>query len=192
MKVLLLQDVYKLGRAGDVKKVADGYGRNYLLPQGMGVLATVGALKQAERIRASAELRRAQLNHELGGVAEHIRNLRVEFPMRAATETNKLYGSVSTQMIADAIKAKSGIEVNRRLIDIQPIRLLGEYKVPIRLTMDLVPEVSVVVYREGEARSTAAVESRPVVVPVEKQDVEAEGNDESVHQSTTESSPASA
>jgi len=62
MKVLLLKDVYKLGRAGEVKRVADGYGRNYLLPQGLAVLATEGALKQAERIQAEAAARRSDLN----------------------------------------------------------------------------------------------------------------------------------
>ena len=70
MKVLLLKDVYKLGRAGDVKKVADGYGRNYLLPKGLAVLATPGALKQSEHIRAQATVHRAQLNQEMGSVAE--------------------------------------------------------------------------------------------------------------------------
>ena len=59
MKVLLTKDVYKLGRAGDIKKVADGYGRNYLLPQGLAVIATAGAIKQAERIRGQAEITRA-------------------------------------------------------------------------------------------------------------------------------------
>ena len=67
MKVLLIKDVYKLGRAGDVKKVADGFGRNYLLPQGLAVLATPGALKPVESIRASAAVRRAEVNKEMGG-----------------------------------------------------------------------------------------------------------------------------
>jgi large subunit ribosomal protein L9 len=69
MKVLLLKDVYKLGRAGDVKRVADGFGRNYLLPQGLAVLATSGALKQVEGIRQHATTNRAVLNKELSGVA---------------------------------------------------------------------------------------------------------------------------
>ncbi len=64
MKVLLIKDVYKLGRAGDVKRVADGFGRNFLLPQGFAVLATLGALKQADKIRSDATVRRAQLNNE--------------------------------------------------------------------------------------------------------------------------------
>jgi len=151
MKILLLHDVYKLGRAGDVKKVADGYGRNYLIPQGLATLATPGAIKQAEKIRAKAEIKRAVLNKEMSGIAEIMKNITLDFSMRAANETDKLYGSVSTQMIADAIKEKTGVEINRRQIDCQPIRNLGEYKIPIRLTMDLAPEITVRVFREGEA-----------------------------------------
>jgi large subunit ribosomal protein L9 len=191
MKVLLLQDVYKLGRAGDVKKVADGFGRNYLIPQGLAVMATPGMLKQGERIRAKAELRRAQLNQEMSGVADLLKNLRLEFPMRAAAETDKLYGSVSTQMIADAVKEKLGIEINRRYIDCQPIRVLGEYKVPVRLTIDLVPEMTVVVYREGEAPSTDEVVAASDDKPAMEKPV-AEGNNEPVDQSAIEASPAGA
>jgi large subunit ribosomal protein L9 len=150
MKVLLVKDVYKLGRAGDVKKVADGYGRNYLLPQGLAVLATPGALKQVEQIRTQATANRAALNQEMSGVAGRISNLVLTFPARAG-ETGKLYGSITPQMIADAIKEKTGVEVDRRQMDSQPIRNLGEHKLHIRLTMDLVPEITVIVHREGEA-----------------------------------------
>jgi large subunit ribosomal protein L9 len=73
MKVLLIKDVYKLGRAGDVKKVADGYGRNFLLAQKLAVLATGGAMKQIEKIRGKAEVQRIQLNEGLKDVAAHIK-----------------------------------------------------------------------------------------------------------------------
>jgi large subunit ribosomal protein L9 len=150
MKVLLLKDVYKLGRAGDVKRVADGYGRNYLLPQGMAVLATTEALKMADRVREKANMQRAIINQEMDTIARQITGLTLVFPARAS-ETGKLYGSITTQMIAEAIKAKSGVEVARRQIDSQPLRMLGEYKVHVRLTVDLIPTIDVIVYREGEA-----------------------------------------
>jgi large subunit ribosomal protein L9 len=150
MKVLLLKDVYKLGRAGEVKRVADGFGRNYLLPQGLAVLATPSALKQAERIREEAGTRRQELNQEMGGVAEKLEPVVLTFPARAS-ETGKLYGSITTQMIAEALSEKVGVEITRRQIDSQPLRALGEHKVHVRLTVDLVPEVSVIVHREGEA-----------------------------------------
>lgn len=150
MKVLLIKDVYKLGRAGDVKRVADGYGRNYLIPQGLAVLATPGALKQAERIRAQAEIRRARLNEELKELAQAINGLTLVFNARAG-EAGKLYGSITAQDVATAIQEKTRYEIRRQQIEMQPIRKLGEYTVHVRLTMDLIPEVKVIVLREGES-----------------------------------------
>lgn len=162
MKVLLLKDVYKLGRAGDVKKVADGFGRNYLLPQGLAVLASAGAIKQAEGIRTRASSQRAALNQEMGGVADRIKGLVIGFPTRAG-ETGKLYGSITTQMIADEITRKTGTTVDRRQIECEPIRTLGDHKCLVRLTVDLTPEVRVIVHREGE--TPAALAPKPVETP---------------------------
>ena len=150
MKVLLLKDVYKLGRAGDIKKVADGYGRNFLLPQKMAVLATPGALKQVEKIRSQAEVRRTEQNSELKGLSNQINGLTLVFTAKAG-ETGKLYGSITTQDVATAIQEKTRFEVKKQQIDMQPIRNLGEFMAHVRLTMDLVPEVKVIVHREGEA-----------------------------------------
>ena len=179
MKVLLTQDVYKLGRAGDVKKVADGYGRNYLIPQGMAVLATPGALKQAEYIRKNADVKRAVLNEEMSGISELITDLTLKFAAKAG-ETDKLYGSITSQMIVDAIHQKLGIELNRRHIDHEPIRTLGVHKVSVRLTMDLIPEVTVIVHREGEAvhlEEPEEVEEAPIS---ELEDVELQAELEEV------------
>jgi large subunit ribosomal protein L9 len=161
MKVMLIKDVYKLGRAGDVKKVADGYGRNFLIPQGLAVLATPGALKQVERIRTQAEIRRAEQNKELKGLADEIEGVVLNFAAKAG-ETGKLYGSITTQNVADALQEKTRYEVKRHQVDMQPIRNLGEFTAHVRLTMDLVPEIKVIVHREGEALEEAAVEETPV------------------------------
>ena len=150
MKILLLKDVFKLGRAGDVKKVADGYGRNFLMPQGLAVLATPGAIKQADRIRIKAAEQRTALNEELGGLADQIRELRLLFPAKAG-ETDKLYGSITTQQVADAVDEAINFKIKRQQLEVQPIRTLGEHTVSARLTIDLVPEFTVIVYREGEA-----------------------------------------
>ena len=158
MKVLLTKDVYKLGRAGDIKKVADGYGRNYLLPQGLAVIATVGAIKQAEKIRAQAEITRAGLNSELKDLASQINGLIVVFAAKAG-ETGKLYGSITTQDVATAIQEKTRYEVKKGQIDMQPIRNLGEFTAHVRLTMDLVPDVKIIVHREGEGLETAETET---------------------------------
>jgi large subunit ribosomal protein L9 len=149
MKVLLIKDVYKLGRAGDIKKVADGYGRNFLIPQGLAMLATAGALKQVEKIKSQAEVRRTELNSELKGLADQINGLILVFDAKAG-ETGKLYGSITTQDVATAIEQKVRFEVKKQQIDMQPIRNLGEYTAHVRLTMDLVPEVKIIVHREGE------------------------------------------
>ncbi|MGB8212798.1 MAG: 50S ribosomal protein L9 [Anaerolineales bacterium] len=170
MKVLLIKDVYKLGRAGDVKKVADGYGRNFLLPQGMAVLATPGAVKTAERIRSKASERRAILNNEMGAVAEILKKVQISFGARAG-ETGKLYGSITSQDVAEAILKKSGVTVKRQQLDMQPLRSLGEHTVRIRLTMDLIPEIKVTVYREGEAEP-----SLPVEEPAEKAEKQPAGS----------------
>lgn len=171
MKILLLKDVYNLGRAGDVKKVANGYGRNYLLPQGLAVLATSTALTQVERIRADADQRRDLLNEELSGVAESLKDVQLLFAARAG-ETGKLYGSVTTAMIASELTEKLGVEISKRQIDSQPLRLLGMHSIKIRLTIDLIPEVSVVVYREGEAPENYMVAAEELADQTQVQEVD--------------------
>ena len=179
MKVLLLKDVYKLGRAGDVKKVADGFGRNFLLPQGLAVLATPGALKQANNIREEAAAARTALNQEMSGIASVLDGAYLTFPAKAG-ETGKLYGSITHHMVAEAIQQKYGVEVTRRHMDLEPIRTLGEHKVHIRLTMDLVPELTVIVHREGEvpvipgAQAEAEAEAEAAAEVPAKVEVEAE------------------
>ena len=154
MKVLLIKDVYKLGRAGDVKKVADGFGRNYLLPQRLAVLATPGALKQADYIRKTAATQRDRLNQELSEVAGQLEGLKLVFPAKAG-ETGKLYGSITTAMIAEAIEKASGAKVDRREIDSQPVKTLGVHTARVRLTVDLLPEITLLVHREGESPDSA-------------------------------------
>jgi len=158
MRVLLIKDVYKLGRAGDIKKVADGYGRNYLLTHGLAVLATAGALKQADKIRSQADVRRTEVNSELKDLAAHINGVTLVFDAKAG-ETGKLYGSITTQDVATAIQEKTRYEVKKQQIDMQPIRTLGEFKAHVRLTMDLVPEVKIIVHREGEALEEETAET---------------------------------
>ncbi len=157
MKVLLLKDVYKLGRAGDVKRVADGYGRNFLIPQGLAILATPGALQQAEKIRANAAAQRALLNEEMSAVAEKLANVELTFAARAG-ETGKLYGSITSQDVADALEKKISYPIKRQHLDMQPLRTLGEHTIRVRLTMDLIPEINVIVYREGEAEPSIPIE----------------------------------
>jgi len=166
MKVLLTKDVYKLGRAGDIKKVADGYGRNFLLPQGLAVLATVGALRQVDKIKSQAEIRRTEQNSELKGLASQINGITLVFSAKAG-ETGKLYGSITTQDVATAIQEKVRFEVKKQQVDMQPIRTLGDFTAHVRLTMDLVPEVKIIVHRDGEAFEEEAAPEAPAVPAAE-------------------------
>ncbi len=166
MKVMLLKDVINLGRAGDVKKVADGYGRNYLIPQGLAVLATPGVMKQADRIRDRAAQERARLNQELSAIAERISGLELPFSVKAG-DTGRLYGSVTTTMIAEAIEEVTGVQIARRQVDSQPLKMLGVHNINIHLTMDLNPEVTVVVHREGEPPESVYALSPEVAVEEE-------------------------
>lgn len=177
MKVLLIKDVYKLGRAGEIKKVADGYGRNYLVPYGLALPATAGSLKLAEAVGKKAAEKRAILNNELKGIAEIISDLELDFPVKAG-ETGKLYGSVSSQMVADKIKEMRNIEIGKHQLVMEPIRNVGEYMVPVQLTLDLVPELKVVIRREGEVKTV-----HEVAVATEE---EADATEEVVEETSTD------
>jgi len=149
MKVLLIKDVYNLGRAGEVKKVADGYARNFLLPKKMAIPAKTGALKQIEKIRDAAAKQRELLNEEMSGLAEQISGLALTFTANVG-ETGKLYGSITQQMIIDKVNESLKVNLDRHQIESQPLRGVGEHSVRVRLTFDLVPEVKVTVEGEEE------------------------------------------
>ena len=149
MKVILTKDVYKKGVAGEVVDVANGYARNYLIPQGMAVNVTAGALKQMGKLRQQAAARRQMRDDELAALAEKVEALTLTFPVKAG-EMGKLYGSVTTANIGDALEAEIGAGIDRRRIGDQPLRQLGEHKVAVRLSSLLTPQISVLVHREGE------------------------------------------
>jgi large subunit ribosomal protein L9 len=157
MKILLKHDVSKLGKAGQVKNVADGYARNYLIPQGMAVLATPGAMKQADVLAKAEQMRQAKLAADASAVAEGIKLVTLTFTARAG-EGGKLYGSITTQQIADELKRTAGIEVDKRKLELrEPIRSLGAHKVAVHLATDLEPELTVnVVSEEGVTEAPAA------------------------------------
>lgn len=152
MKVLLLKDVYNLGRAGDVKKVANGYARNFLIPQKMAVPATAGAATHVERIKAAATKQRELVNEEMSGLAAQIAGLELVFKAKVG-ESGKLFGSITQQMIADAISEKISAKIDRHWVESQPLREAGDHKVKVRLTFDLIPEVKVTVESEAEEKA---------------------------------------
>ena len=146
MKVILTQDVPKVGDLGTIQDVRDGYARNYLIPQGMARIATPGMIRQVEE-RQEAELRRiAVLEEEMRELASEIDGIRLEIQARVG-EQGRLFGSVTSSDIAEQLGAITGQEIDRRKVDLEaPIREVGEFSVPIRLVGRLVPTVTVAVF----------------------------------------------
>ncbi|MDQ7024850.1 MAG: 50S ribosomal protein L9 [Anaerolineae bacterium] len=149
MKVILLQYVYKTGVAGEVVNVADGYARNFLIPRGIAKAATKGALKSHQKLTAQVDARRNALDNQLNEIAHRINGVELIFERRASP-TGTLYGSVTTQEVADALLAKTGDDINRRRISQQALRELGEFEVTVRLGNEISPTLSVIIVREGE------------------------------------------
>ena len=155
MKVLLTQDVTGLGTAGAVYNVAGGYARNYLMPRGMAILATKGALKQAEEIKQAGIRRRAQERANAAAQAQMIDGKRLIFTANAG-DNDRLYGSVTTSDIAEKLSEAVGFAIDRRRIQLEhPIRELGIHPVQIRLMPEMNSTFTVAVVREGEGWSQA-------------------------------------
>jgi len=160
MKVLLTEDVPTLGLAGEVHTVARGYARNYLIPRREAILATRGALKQAEDRRVAAIRKRAQERSNDDAQAEVLSGQQLLFNVRAG-ENDRLYGSITTSDIAERIEEKVAFEVDRRRIVLnQPIRELGLYDVTIRLMAEVEATFAVAVVREGEGWADAEQRER--------------------------------
>ncbi len=146
MKVVLTQDVPKLGDAGTIQTVKDGYARNYLIPQGFAEMATPGMVKQVEERQAADARRIAKLEEEMRDLANRIAATKLEIVARVG-EQGRLFGSVTSSDIADQLSSALGEEIDRRKVELdEPIRTIGEFQVPVRLVGRLVPEVSVRVY----------------------------------------------
>lgn len=152
MKVILTADVYKHGVAGEVVNVADGFARNYLIPKNLAMKATPGALKSLEAMRATAEARRAALDNRLNDLARQINGVELFFGRRASP-TGKLFGSVTTTDIAEALNEKTGIDINRRRISGSLPREVGTHMVPVRIGTDISPELKITIVREEEFAS---------------------------------------
>jgi len=147
MKVILKEDIPKLGRMGKTVQVARGYGRNYLIPQGKAIQATSKNLKALEHERMLIQ-RKADLNRkEAEGLAGKIRGLTLTLT-RKVVEEDKLYGSVSVSDISQALE-EAGVEIERKLIKLdEPIKSLGEFKVSIKVYHDVTAELTVQVVKE--------------------------------------------
>ena len=147
MKVILTADLPHIGEVGQVVDVADGYGRNFLIPRGFAILATPGnerSLAQQQKARLARE---AKNKAEAEALATRLHALALSIAKKTG-EGERLYGSVTSMDIADLIKAR-GISLDRRRILLEsPLKTLGSHKVPIRLHPDVIAEVEVAVTKE--------------------------------------------
>ena len=150
MRVILKEDVAHVGNMGDIVKVADGYGRNYLIPQGLAELATEERAKAFAHQKAMIEHKKAKLHKEALELQGKIDGQSVTLKRAAVKDETRIHGSVTNRDIADALDAlKLGVEIDRRKIDLpQPIRELGEHDVEIKLAHDVVAKIKVVVEAE--------------------------------------------
>jgi large subunit ribosomal protein L9 len=153
MEVVLTQDVDTLGLRGEVVNVARGYARNFLLPRGLAEVATPALVRELERrdaIRARSE---AKTVEEARGIAARVEALELRFDVTAGP-TGSLFGSVTATNVADRLWEQGKIRVDRRKLDMQTIKRIGRYAVPVELFTDVTAELKLVVAREGEELPT--------------------------------------
>ena len=155
MKVILLQDVEGLGKAGDLKDVANGYARNYLLPRQFAAGATPSLVANRQQ-RIAAEQRKIEKQAELNKQqAERLSHISLTFKARVGTQ-GRLYGSITSQDIAAGLRDAEGIVVDRRLIDLpEPIRTTGTFTVSVKVAQKLQPKITVNVVGESASKTRA-------------------------------------
>ena len=169
MKILLKEDVEKLGAVGDIVTVADGYARNYLIPQGLAVKASPGQVKQVDVIRRQALQRRERIEAQIAALTEKLDGVQLTFEAKAS-ERGRLYGSITKESVVEALEAKVGEAIDRRKVETDPLRQVGLHLIPVRLSADMAPELHVIVHREGEDPA--------IYLPVEEEEIDENDQDQ--------------
>ena len=147
MKVILQQDIPKIGKEGEILTVADGYARNYLFPRKLAVVAEGGALKNLQMRQALEERRSEKIKAQADQAAAQLTGKTVTVTAKAGTN-DRLYGSITAQDIADAIKASLGVVVDKRKVQLlDPIKAMGTYTIPVKLHRDVAVPVTVEVVK---------------------------------------------
>ncbi|HTI13198.1 MAG TPA: 50S ribosomal protein L9 [Dictyobacter sp.] len=155
MKVILLQDVQKLGKAGDLKDVANGYARNYLLPRRLAAGATPSLLANRDQHIAAEQRRVEKLAEQNRQLAEKLGQVSLTFKAKVGAQ-GRLYGSITSQDIATALRDAQDITIDRRVIELpDPIRALGTFSVSVRIATQLEPKITVNVVDEAGAAAAA-------------------------------------
>jgi large subunit ribosomal protein L9 len=173
MKVVLRKDVEKLGEAGSVQTVADGFARNYLIPKGLAVLATSGELKVVAENTRVREMKIARQERQLQDLADKISGQRLEFTARSGDQ-GRLYGSITAGDIAERLTASVGQEIDRRKVVLaDPIRSVGEHSVTVHLVGRLRPQVTVVVNGEQDPAEESEASTESAEAPDADSDTDA-------------------
>jgi len=148
LKVMLIKDVQNVGSAGDIKDVADGYGRNFLIPRRLAVLAGKGAETEARRLRDAVTKREAKERDEAQELADTIDDKTVVVRLRVGTE-DKVFGAITNDDIATALRLQHQVEIDRRKIDIKdPLKQLGEHRVPLKLHRDVTANINLIITQD--------------------------------------------
>jgi large subunit ribosomal protein L9 len=181
MKIVMRQDVPKVGDAGTVQTVSNGYARNYLIPKGLAVVATSGELKMAAHNQAVKDRKTRRQEEQLQSLADRIDGQRLTFTARAG-EGGRLFGSITASDVATQLAGQVSEEIDRRRVVLdEPLRTIGEHRVTVHLVGRLRPQVTVIIEREQVAENEApAPESAAVTEDAATGDAAADsdaGND---------------
>jgi large subunit ribosomal protein L9 len=150
MKVIFLEDVQNVAKAGEVKNVADGFSSNYLIPKKLAVLATKAELKKWEAQQEANSRREARIEQEAESVAKALNDTTVVLKARAG-EQDRIYGSITNADVAEALEKATGHAIDKRKIELdEPIRVVGSRQVTVKLARNVTAEITVVVEKEQE------------------------------------------
>jgi large subunit ribosomal protein L9 len=144
---MLTKDVERVGKAGDIKEVSDGYGRNFLLPRKLAVPARAGVEAEGKRLREAVAKRETKDRVEAQALADEIGNKTVVVRLKVGAE-DKAFGSITNQDVAAALKAQHRVDIDRHKIEMEPIKTLGEHQVPLRLHRDVTAHVNLIVTQD--------------------------------------------
>ena len=174
MKVVFIEDVPDVAEAGEIRDVADGYGRNYLIPRKLAVLADARATQIVEAQKKRKARIEAEIEAEMRELAKKLEGLDIVLKAKAGTK-DRLYGSITNADIAEELSKSAGLEVDKRKIELEkPIHEIGSYEIAIRLTKDIVPKVKLSIVEEEKAEVKEKKESKGKKEKKEKKAAKAE------------------
>jgi large subunit ribosomal protein L9 len=148
LKIMLIKDVQNVGLAGDIKEVADGYGRNFLIPRRLAVVAGKGTEAEARRLREAVTKREAKERDEAQELADLIDDKTVVVRLKVGAE-DKVFGAITNDDIATALRLQHQVDIDRRKIDIRdPLKQLGEHRIPLKLHRDVTANINLIITQD--------------------------------------------